>query len=183
MYLKQYGAPEMAKSVPLSVRLNDEEAAFLSAYEAPGAVTPSEKMRAILDEARSRQMGITDYAGCAAMMEDLLRPSLSRVRRAQRQADMRSDLVLRLFEKLPELLAELVVATPSDDAGVEQLTKFEAELADQAFALIEEIIDMGLTSRSRTYDPGLIPERMIPILEICALVAQRHNQERTKNDQ
>lgn len=173
----------MPKSVPLSVRLNDEEAAFLSAFDAPGAVTPSEKIRAILEEARARQMGVRDYAGCAAMMEDLLRPSLTRIRRAQRQADIRSDFALRMFEKLPELLAELVVATPEDDAGTEQLTKFEAELADQVFALIEEVIDMGLTSRSRTYDPGLIRERMVPILEICAMMAERRNQERKKDDE
>lgn len=173
----------MPKSVPLSVRLSDEEAAFLSAYEAPGAVTPSEKMRAILDDARSRQMGVRDYAGCAAMMEDLLRPSLTRIRRAQRTADTRSDLVLRLFEKLPELLAELVVATPDDEADAERLIKFEAELADQVFTLIEEIIDMGLTSRSRTYDPGLIPERIVPILEICAIMADRRNQERNDDNE
>jgi hypothetical protein len=173
----------MPKSVPLSVRLNDEEAAFLSAYEAPGAVTPSEKMRAILDDAKSRQIGVRDYAGCAAMMEDLLRPSLTRIRRAQRQADMRSDFALRMFEKLPELLAELVVAAPDDDASVEQLTKFEAELADQVFALIEEIVDMGLTSRSRTYDPGLIRARMVPILEICTIMADRRNQERNDENE
>lgn len=173
----------MAKSVSLSVRLDDEEASFLSAYEATGAVTPSEKMRAILHQARRRQEGIRDFAGCAALMEDLLRPSLTRLRKAQRANGVRSDFVMRLHDRLPELLAELVVSTPDEQATERELLDFERKLSDQVFGLIEEVVDMGLTSSRRSYDPELVKLRLKPILELCLLINLAETHDRREDDE
>jgi len=49
------------KSVPVSVRLEPGEAAFLAGLEIGDAHTHSEKLRAIIAAARQRQLGTEDY--------------------------------------------------------------------------------------------------------------------------
>lgn len=160
----------MSRSVPLSIRISDDDAAFLAAMDSPNAKTPSEKMRAILAAARRRHEGANDFAGCAEVVEDMLRPGLHRLREAQREASIRSDLVMRLYERMPELMAELVTSAPAPDGGPDALKQFEAAVADQVFAMIEEVLDMGLTSRSRSYNPNLVKEKLPPILEVVDLI-------------
>ncbi len=167
----------MQKSVPLSVRISDDDAAFLARFEAPGAKTPSEKLRAILAAARERDEGARDFTGCANMVTQMLRPGLGRLRRAQRAADTRSEFVLRLYERMPELMAELMSAAPEAEQDREALERLENSLADQLFAMIEEILDMGLTSRSRTYNPSLVRQRLTPILEILELINLRERKQ------
>ncbi|MEM8988354.1 MAG: hypothetical protein AAGC95_16685 [Pseudomonadota bacterium] len=160
----------MPRSVPLSVRVSDDDAAFLAKFEAPEAKTPSEKLRAILAAARRRHEGAKDFPGCVETVEDMLRPSLHRLREANRVSGQRSDFVMKLYDRLPEIVAELMTADIDAEAGQGALRRFEKDLADQVFSLIEEILDLGLTSRSRSYDPDLLKGRLSPILEILELI-------------
>ena len=50
----------MPRRIPLSVRITDADAAFLAQYKAEGATTPSEKLRALLADARRDAEGATD---------------------------------------------------------------------------------------------------------------------------
>lgn len=163
----------MQKSVPLSVRISDDDAAFLAKFEAPGANTPSEKLRAILSSARQRHEGTQDFAACATMIAEMLRPPANRIRTLQREAGIRSDFVMRIYGWMPDLMAELLSGAPDDEAGRQRLQAFEAALADQIFAMIEELLDMGLTSSNRSYDPRLVRDRITPILEILDLIKLR----------
>lgn len=160
----------MPRSVTLSVRVSDDDAAFLAGFEVPGAHTPSEKLRAILTSARLRQEGTRDFDGCARVMEEMLRPGVQKLRSAQREAGVRSHFLMKLYERVPELVADLVASVPEPDGAPEALRRFEAAVAEQVFAVIEEILDMGLTSRSRTYDPDLIRQKLVPILEVLELL-------------
>lgn len=161
----------MPSNIPLSLRITSDDAAFLAELEMPGAKTPSEKVRAILANARRQHQGTRDFVQCLELVQDMMRPGLNKVRSAQTELGMRSDFVLKLYEKVPEILAELVaVKIEPEGASEEQQTRrlrnLEADLANEVFGLIEEIINMGLTSKSRSYDPKLIKDRMEPIVEI-----------------
>lgn len=160
----------MPRSIPLSVRINDADAAFLARLDVPDAKTPSDKLRAILKAARRREEGARDFAGCAELVQDMLRPAVHRLREAQRKAGIRSEFVLKVYERMPELMAELIAAAPGSKEDDETLARFERAVADQVFSMIEEILDFGLTSRSRSYDPNLIKERLEPIIEILNLI-------------
>ncbi|MCG8406896.1 MAG: hypothetical protein MI923_16990 [Phycisphaerales bacterium] len=164
----------MPTNIPLSLRITSDDAAFLAELEVPGARTPSEKVRAILANARRQHRGTKDLVQCLELIQDMMRPSLNKVRAVQADLGLRSDFVLKLYEKVPELLAELVaVKIEAGDVGeesqVKRLRSLEADLANEVFGLIEEIVNMGLTSKSRTYDPRLIKDRMEPIIEIVEL--------------
>lgn len=160
----------MPRSVSLSVRISDDDAAFLARYKAEGATTPSEKLRALLADARRAEVGEQDFAGRVEWCGSQMQPALNRIRNLQKQARQRSDFTVRLYERLPELLATLMTGPANTDDAAEALVDFEADVAEQAFALIEEILDLGLTKNSRTYDPALIKTRLEPVLEILDLI-------------
>jgi hypothetical protein len=83
---------------------------------------------------------------------------------------------MHLYERAPELIASLVAAAPEDAPDDKALQEFEAEIASQVFGLMEEVLDMGLTSRSRTYDPDLIKNGLAPILEVFDLLKMSREQ-------
>jgi len=163
----------MPKSIPISVRLNDDDVEFLASYEVQGARTPSDKLREILRAAREREKGIQDVAACEDLLRSMVRPAERGLRQLQRETGIRSDFVIKLYERLPEMFAELIAAAPGSEGGPEQLKRFEETLSAELFSLIEEIFDLGLTTQSRTYDPDLMDRRLAPILEIARLLEQQ----------
>ncbi|ASP31943.1 hypothetical protein [Labrenzia sp. VG12] len=163
----------MPKSIPISVRLSDDDVAFLASYEVQGARTPSDKLREILKAAREREEGVQDVSSCEDLLRSMARPAEKGLRQLQREAGIRSDLVIKLYERLPEMFAELVASAPGPTGDENELRRFEADLSAELFSLIEEIFDLGLTSPSRTYDPELMDRRLKPILEIARILDQR----------
>lgn len=159
-----------AKNIPLSLRITEEDAEFLAKYSAPDATTPSEKMRAILAGERRRAEGLKDYAECAAMVSDLLAPSLSQLRRLHGERDLHSIFAYRLYDWLPELIAMMMTEVPEDENAEEGLKRLERDLADHVFELIEEVLRLGLTSKSRTLDPKLIQDRLPSAFELFELI-------------
>ncbi|WFE88447.1 hypothetical protein K1718_20090 [Roseibium porphyridii] len=167
----------MPKSIPISVRLSDDDVAFLASYEVQGARTPSDKLREILKTARERERGAQDVSSCEDLLRQMARPGEKKLRQLQRETGVRSDLVLKLYERLPEMLAELIAAAPGPGGEENELRRFEADLSAELFSLIEEVFDLGLTSPSRTYDPELMDNRLTPILEIAKILDQRRQSE------
>lgn len=163
----------MPKSIPISVRLSDDDVAFLAGYEVQGARTPSDKMREILKAAREREEGVQDVAACEDLLQTMVRPAEKGLRQLQRESGIRSDFVMKLYERLPEMVAELIASAPGADGDKQDLVRFEAALSAELFSLIEEIFDLGLTTPSRTYDPGLMDKKLEPILEVARLLDQR----------
>lgn len=166
----------MPKSVPISVRVSEEDAAFLATFKATGAETPSEKLRAILKEARTRQEGCQDHEAALTMFEGLLSPALRHLRQEQRKGQIRSDFLMRLHARIPELLAEMTSLTADkSDQRTEpgDLLQYEALVADRVFALIEDLLELALTSSINSYDPALLDSRLIPVLELVELIRHR----------
>lgn len=163
----------MPKSIPISVRLSDDDVAFLAGYEVQGARTPSDKMREILKAAREREEGVQDVAACEDLLRSMARPAEKGLRQLQREIGHRSDFVMKLYERLPEMLSELIASAPGPENDQQDLVRFEAALSAELFSLIEEIFDLGLTTPSRTYDPELMNKRLAPILEVARLLDQK----------
>lgn len=167
------------KTVPLSVRISDDDAEFLARMEVAGATTPSEKMRAVLAAERKRWEGSRDPVEAIEFVRDLLRPAQRSVRRLEAETHQSSDFILKLYERLPEILATAFIGPQGGkDAGA--LVAFEAQLLDQVFALLQETLELGLIVRSRCYDHGAIAARLEPVLELLDLI--RLSRERRKGE-
>lgn len=157
------------KTVPLSVRVSDDDAAFLASLEIAGATTPSEKLRALLGEARRRAEGLEDEGAGAESFKAALRPPERRVRAAESAVGMRSDLARKLYDRVPELMASLASGVAAGAKSAE-LVQFEDRLAIQAYALVEELLELGSASANRAYDPNRLSKRVAPALAVVARV-------------
>lgn len=164
------------KSIPLSLRISDDDAAFLAALQVPGATTPSEKLRSLLREARRRKAGAEDYPNCLALLRDMTEPARQRVRRMERERKVYSELTGKLYDWLPEILATLIVFRPQAEDDLEQVRDFERDVAEKVLVLMEATLRLGLTRESRCYDPALIADRLDGVLELADLLARKRRQ-------
>jgi hypothetical protein len=164
------------KNIAMSVRVSAEDAQFIAELDIPGATTPSEKMRALIAEARERRQGLEDYSQSVGAIQQMLAPARSRVRDAEHNTGTRSDLVATIFDWLPEALAAAVV--PAAQGEQPELPQVEAALAEQVFRLIDSTLRMGVTSQCRCYSPDAVSSRLGPAVAIVKLIESAHNLER-----
>lgn len=173
-----------ARTIPLSVRITPEDAEFIAGLEVQGATTPSEKVRAVLSEARQRDTDFRDYRGCLSMAQELLAPSLRRVREAERELGVHSELVSKVGEWLPEVLA-FMITSHAVDHGDQQgapAKAFEAGVADRIFRLIEAVMRMGVTETCQGYDKSVVSSRLGPVLELAGVARSHRYQSRMGRD-
>jgi hypothetical protein len=169
-----------SKTTALSVRVSDEDARFLSGLSLDGATTPSEKLRALLSAQRRLHEGARSPTDAAETIEDLLRPSLRRVRRAEAELGVHSEPVQRVFDRLP-VLAGLALAGPQGEASApdaKALAAFEGQLLEHAAALCEELINLAMTTSPRAYSPDSVEKRLKPLIELAHLtrIAQKQSE-------
>ena len=153
------------KTVPLSVRVSDSDAAFLASLEIAGAATPSEKLRALLGHARQRAEGVTDEADGVEAYRTPLRTIQRQVRNSEIALGVRSDLVRKLLDRLPELMGSLANG-PGAESTKTKLAQYEDRLAIQAYALVEELLELALASENRAYDPARLSKRVTAALGV-----------------
>ncbi len=172
-----------AKSTPISVRITDEDAAFLAALELRGATTPSEKLRALLARARAEAEGGRDYEASLARIRDILEPTAQALRQLESSTRQRSELIADTLYWLPDLVAFLV-AGPDADARAGQakaadaLGAFEAGVADRVFRYIEAVLRLAVTARAPCYDPGIVSAGVAGSLELTQVILlHRQSQE------
>lgn len=170
-----------AKSVPLSVRVSPDDAAFIEQVDIEGAETPSEKVRALLAEARRRHQGFSDYSSCLGMVQEMLAPTLQRLRAAEHREHVHSEPVLELAQWMPEAMAFLLTELGDDDDRAD-LERFEEGVAERLFRLIENVIRMNVTDRCRGYDPEVVARRMGAVEELVNVIRAGRGAERRPAD-
>lgn len=160
------------KSIPLSVRLTPEDATFLAELRISGATTPSDKLRALIQETRRRKVGVTNYQEALTIFEELLSDTLHRVREVEIAEGLHSELIVQLVGWLPDVMAYLTVRAAEVDVDdtAAKLRRLEAGLADRVIALIEQVLRLGVTSRNPCYDPSAITSRVGPVVELSELI-------------
>lgn len=161
------------RSVPLSVRVSPEDADFIAGVDIAGAETPSEKIRALLAEARKRQQGFSDYSSCLGMVQEMLAPTFQRLRAAEHRERVHSELVLELSQWMPEALAFLLTDLVDASGDRDSLQAFEEGVAERLFRLIENIVRMNVTDECRGYDPAVVSSRMGPVFELVDVIRSK----------
>lgn len=160
-------------SVPISVRIPADEADFLASLNLEGALSLSEKLRAVIAEARSRRDGAHNYLNALKSSQESLAPTLRTIRNSENAHDLHSELVGRLAEWLPDCFALMVSAAGDDETlSPEQLTDIERRLADRSLTLMQSILQIALTPKAPCYDPDVFADRIDAVLGLAELVAQ-----------
>lgn len=182
MTTPDYKAKTPGKAVTISARISQDDSLFLAQYQVAGAVTPSDKLRAIITEARERQQRLQDYRGSMVMFQDLLAPVATELRARELEHQIHSELITRILEWLPDMLAYVIaahgkLAKMSDTAPFEQI---EAGISDRIFRLIESVLQMGVTRWCPCYNPDAISSRIEPVLDLAQVIQSMKQQgERT----
>lgn len=166
------------KTVSLSVRVNDEDAEFLARLKIGDATTPSEKMRALLASERRLRAGPRDAGEASEMLEDLMRPAKRRWRQDEDAAGLHSEVLQRVYDRLPELAA-LALAGPEapGDAGDAEaaLADFEGRVLDQTFALVEDLMQIVLLREPRALNREMLKSRVSTVIELAELAKMAQN--------
>ena len=172
------------KTVPLSVRVPLEDAEFIAGLQVNGATTPSDKLRAIITQARQRQLGGEDFDSLLTHYGEEIAPIVRRIRLAEHAAQTHSELLNLACEKIPEIFACMVSFTPENDkASFEQLKDFEARVGDRLFRLLEAVLRLGVTSRAPCYDEEAISRRIEPILDLVNVISKAIEQSERRTHQ
>ena len=163
------------RSIPISVRITPEDAEFIAAMDIAGASTPSDKVRAVLGEARRRRLDPRDYAGCLAQLQEMLAPALRGLRQAERDLGAHSELLTLVGEWLPEMMASLIAGAAEIEPGdaIESLREVESDVADRVFRLIESVLRLGVTETCRGYDAAVIDSRLEAALRLAEVARAR----------
>ncbi|SEQ21183.1 hypothetical protein SAMN03080615_00714 [Amphritea atlantica] len=108
------------KSIPISVRLSPAEAAFLADFTAPDAVTPSDKLRFIINKVRKEEHAPHSLADSKQRASGYLAPALAVIEQAESRCQKQSSLLATqhywLERSLSSLLFHAGNIKQSDDA-------------------------------------------------------------------
>ena len=171
------------KTVPLSVRVSDEDARFLASLDIEGAVTPSEKLRALLTSERRLREGGGDAADAEEMLEDLCRPAKRRIRKAEQATGKRSEVAQRLYDRVPKLAALALVGPTLSEEGeaADELDKWETRWIELTLSLCEDLLHFGLVSEPRSFSGRAMREHLSPIIELADLIKIADKQAKGEN--
>lgn len=162
------------KSVPISVRLSQEDAAFIATMSAPGALTPSDKIRQLVKSARQQHAGASDYLESLKFFHGLLAPTLQREQQVEASEGLHSELLIQLTNWLPEILAYVTANMPENDGedASEEMKELERGVADRVFRLFQQTLRLAVTGRSPCYDDGVIVDRVDPVMKLCEVIKE-----------
>ncbi len=172
------------KTVPLSVRISEADADFLNGLAIPGATTHSEKLRALIAEARRRRSGNRSYADVLAVLQDIEAPAERRLRDAEGRVKQHSELLAQAASWLPDTMAYLMGNLPNadDDEAAGKLQALEDGLADRVFVFVERVLRMAVTRHNPCYDSSAISRRMEPVVELCDIIRAQVETEKGRTD-
>ena len=160
------------KQVTISARISAEDAEFISGLSIEDAKTPSDKLRAIIAQARLRNQRQTDYVGTLQNVHELLQPVVRKIRKTEVENQVHSELILRLTEWIPDSAAFLVssILELDDQQATEKLLQIERGVTDRLIRLMESVLQMAITERCDCYDPAILGKKLGPVLELCRII-------------
>ncbi|MEM9839025.1 MAG: hypothetical protein AAF830_07700 [Pseudomonadota bacterium] len=161
------------KAIPLSLRISDDDAAFLANYTPEGAATPSEKVRHLIAEARERAEAKGPEDGRTAATH-VLAPARKRWRDLEAKTGRNSDLVLKLYDRAAELLGRMIVGPHAED----ELEQFEADLAREAARTIEDLLALQLGGNTRAYNDGALGDELSQAMCLLERMPKRKTKEK-----
>jgi len=160
-----------AKMVAIGARVPQEDAEFISQLKIEGAVTPSDKVRVIIAEARRRHQGSNNYDACLDQVNHLLSTTNRMLRHAEMEAKQHSEIMARTLDWIPDLVAYLLSSKHKLVNGeITEMQSMEEDVADRVFRLVESVLQLGVTRQCRCYDKEVINRRIAPILDLARVI-------------
>lgn len=155
------------KTTPVSVRITPKDAEFIASLDIDEAITPSDKIRALLKEAREGRAKKEKLSSCLGLVREAIDPLLVKIKTEELRTKMHSQLVSTFGEWMIDTLGYLASLEESETLD---LTDVESEMARRIFRLLGIIGRMGVTSEAPCYDVDLFQKQLPPLIELMELV-------------
>ena len=164
-----------AKTTQVSVRVSDEDAAFLAQGE-PSGTTPSERLRQLIAQARAQQEQGGTYEGALLQVRALLEPVSQALRTREMASLQRSEMIADTLYWLPDVVAYLISGPKAlgECEAPASLIGFEAGVAQRVFRFMDAMLRLAVTSKVPCYDPNVVAAHMGGTLELARLVLDQH---------
>ncbi|MDM4770324.1 hypothetical protein [Solimonas sp. SE-A11] len=159
----------MAKQT-ITLRLDEEDLSYLAGLDVAGATNLSEKIRALLADARRQREGLADPAAAYDFAKRLLAQSERRLRDAEVRQDLRSELLHRALEWTPDLLALLLAADAAGPDPSAQLRRLERQVGERLLTLTDSLLQQAVSGFPGCYDGRILSERAQSALRILGTV-------------
>lgn len=150
----------MAKQT-VTLRLDEDDLTFLAQIEVGGAANLSEKIRALLAEARSQREGLDDFGAAYDFVRGLLAVPERRIRQAEVATQQRSELVSRVLAWMPETVAFVLSGSSlqANDDTARSLRDFERGVAERAMVLTESMLQLAQAGFPGCHAPEALARR------------------------
>lgn len=162
-----------ARLQPTTVRLTDAEQTFLANLRIAGATTTSDKIRKLIAERQRLEEAGRDFGSALSMANSLLAPLSDAVKTAENEAGMHSQLVRRLVEWAPELLATLLTEGVDEDADKAELIKLERTLSQHLLRVLDLALQIYVARDTSLYDPEVLgPGKIASLRRLCRMASE-----------
>ncbi|VWD41329.1 hypothetical protein [Burkholderia lata] len=161
----------------VSVRIPEDDLAWLVELQLPDATSPSDKIRALIADARRRGRGAHDFVRCAALFREQVRPVLDAIDAYEHATHHRSEIVTLLAAQLPDLMASLVTAAPPGKPIGDAAGELEARLTAKSMRVLLGLLRLAVTGNPPAYHPGVLDPYVHEVKELANLIqpAQAHS--------
>jgi len=159
-----------AKSVPLSVRLPQQDAEFIAGLTAGDAVTMSEKVRHLVGEARRLSSEGASFDGIVKQTADVLAPLGKALDTLEKDSGENSQFLRALLEWLPGLLATLeAVDFKNEILIVDQLCNMEDDAARRTQRFLDQLARLAVTTEAPCLNKQIMRRTLQPLTELIEL--------------
>jgi hypothetical protein len=163
------------KMIPHSVRLSEEDSDFIAKLRVPGAVSPSEKIRAIIKERRERSQRRDTYEGLLLSSEEILLPIIHRIKAKELDNKEHSELLSFFLEWLLEVTSYVAYEMSE---GKQDIVGVEGGVMERLSRIINGTLRLGVTPNAPCYDPKIIRDHISDTLELAVLIRSQLDKEK-----
>jgi hypothetical protein len=156
----------------LSARIPADDLEWIAGLDIQGAVSPSDKVRALIAQMRRQHEGTLDYERSLSWLRDLVAPFVTAVRALENQNRMHSEVLTLAAEWLPQVMATLLSERGLGRDARDRAMEIEDLVAQRCFQLLTSLLRLGVTRDTGCYSPASLDRHLPKVLEISQIVAQ-----------
>lgn len=160
----------MSKSIPLSLRISHDDAEFIANLQINDALTPSDKIRAIIKEAKSRREHAKDYAHCRHDTNEWLAPLKLEMIKFEGEQHQYSELINQFNDWLADAFAYVTCFKVEPKQREADLRQLEQGIAKRVFRLFEIVARMVVTLKAPCYDQNVLLKQIEPLIELSKII-------------
>jgi hypothetical protein len=166
----------------LSARIPLEDIEWLASLDIQGAVSPSNKLRALIAQMRRQYEGTLDYERSLSWLRDLIAPFVTAIRALEHNNRMHSEVLTLTAEWLPQIMATLLSERALPKDAKKRAIDVEEIVVQRCFQLLASIMRLAVTRAAACYSPAVIDKHVASVLEIAQIITQTRRMREEKRD-